>query len=173
MIVSTPGGEHRLDLVEAVDLDLEVRGVRELRSRPCSARRSPRDPLRGEHREVVVLGHHRVRERVAVVVPAAATHRVPFERAQARRGLAGVDDARAGVGGLRDVARPSAWRCPLIRCTKFSATRSACSTERAGPDDRREHVPGLERVAVGDRERCTVDGGVGQASSPRRRHRRR
>ena len=64
------GGEHGLDLVDPVDLDLEVGGVRELRAH-AEERVGHRQAACGQHGEVVVLGHHGVRQREAVVVPAA------------------------------------------------------------------------------------------------------
>lgn len=47
--------------------------------------------------DVVVLEHDRVREAVAVEVPAAQAHRLALEEAHAGRGLAGADQARPGA----------------------------------------------------------------------------
>src|SRR5699024_4261058 len=87
-------GEHGLDLVEAVHLHLEPGGVAEPGAGPAD-RLGEVHALLGEHGEMVVLGHHGVGEGEAVVHAPAAAHRVPFEGAQARGGLAGVGDARA------------------------------------------------------------------------------
>ncbi len=83
MIVPMPAASTGFDLVEAVDLDLDVRRVRQLGDRALQGR-GDRHALLGEHGQVVVLGHHRVRERVTVIVAAAVANRVPFERAQDR-----------------------------------------------------------------------------------------
>ncbi|MNT27210.1 hypothetical protein D3C72_1628310 [compost metagenome] len=47
---------------------------------------------------MVVLDHHAVVQAQPVVQAAAAGHRMLFQRAQARRGLAAVDQARLGMG---------------------------------------------------------------------------
>ena len=86
--VDLAGGQHRLDLVEPVDLDLDVRRVRKLSAAGPDGRGDVVD-----EGQVVVLGHHGVGEREPVVVAAAADDGVTFERPQPRGGLAGVDDA--------------------------------------------------------------------------------
>src|SRR5690625_2100487 len=89
-------GDHRLDLLERIDLDLEPGGVPQL---PAGAadRLGEVQALLLEDGEVVVLGHHRIREGEAVVDAPSAAHGVAFEGAQPRCGLAGVGDARAGA----------------------------------------------------------------------------
>jgi hypothetical protein len=54
---------------------------------------------------VVVLDQHAVGQSEAVVVPATVTHRRLLQRAQTRRGLSGVHDARPGFTHGVDVAR--------------------------------------------------------------------
>ena len=54
--------------------------------------------------EVVVFHHDHVVEPEAVVHAAARDDRGLFQRAQARRGLARVEDACAGAGHRRDEA---------------------------------------------------------------------
>ena len=81
-------GEHGVDLVEPVDLDLEVGGVRHPLA--CCAQRGREVlPARGEHGEVIVLGHHGVGERAPVVAPAAVAHGLALEAAQARASSCG------------------------------------------------------------------------------------
>ncbi len=53
--------------------------------------------------DVVVLDENGVVETEAMVEAAAATHRVFFQRAQTRRGLAGVADAQFGACGVAHV----------------------------------------------------------------------
>ena len=68
----------------------------------CGARaraRSIAAPDAARRDDVVVLDQHRGAQVVAVVVGAAAAHRVALERAQAGRGLARVGDARAAIPG--------------------------------------------------------------------------
>ena len=79
-----------LKLGQAVDLDLDLHQV--AGGRPGAAH-SLGDRAAG--RDVVVLDQDRVIEAEAVIDPAAATHRVFLQRAQAGRGLAGIDDPRA------------------------------------------------------------------------------
>src|SRR5690606_41089120 len=97
-------GDALLDLVEAIDPDLEMHGVAEACSRPAN-RLADRHPGGGEHGEVVVFRHHGIREREAVVAPAAVAYGLTFEDAQPGGGLAGVDDAYRGAVDRRDVAR--------------------------------------------------------------------
>ena len=52
----------------------------------------------GVRGEMVVLHHDHVEEPEAVILPAARDDRGLFQRAQAGRGLAGVEDARLGAG---------------------------------------------------------------------------
>src|SRR5699024_5411550 len=89
-------GDHRLDLCERVDLDLQPGGVAQL-SAGGADRLGEVQALLLEDGEVVVLGHHGIGEGEAVVDAASAAHGVAFEGAQARGGLAGVGDARAGA----------------------------------------------------------------------------
>ena len=61
MIVSTPADDHGLDLVDAVDLDLEVRRVPDALPRGAD-RVADRDASGREHGQVIVLGEHGVGE---------------------------------------------------------------------------------------------------------------
>ena len=137
-----------LDLVEPVDLDLDVRRVRQigrgLAQRRGDVGRSPRGgcPWPSRH-------------------PTASSGGCARRRS-ARRG------ARAPAGpawscGCRRRARrcprPPRRTCavsvamPVMRCTRLSATRSACSTARAGPSTVASTAPASKRVAVGDVQR--------------------
>ncbi len=58
---------------------------------------------RGEYGQVVVLRHHGIGEREAMILAAAGSHGVALELTEAWRRLAGVDDAGTGVGHLGDV----------------------------------------------------------------------
>src|SRR5690606_6751833 len=69
--VDSPG-QDGLDLVQPVDLDLEVRRVRQPGPRGADGLGDV-----GDEREVVVLRHHGVGQAEPVVVAAAAPHRVP------------------------------------------------------------------------------------------------
>ena len=84
--------EHFSQLLERIDLDLDLD---QMPSGLLGAREHRRDAA--GHRDVVVLDQHRVVEAEAVIVAAAATHRVFFQRAQSRRGLARANDARLGM----------------------------------------------------------------------------
>ncbi|CAI7638062.1 unnamed protein product, partial [Penicillium discolor] len=138
--------EHRRDLVETVDLDDDVGGVRQPRERLAKSRREV-EPGPLEHCEVVVLRHDRVGEGVPVVPAAAGHHGVPLERPQSRRGLAGVGDARprsldfADVGGGegRDARHP-------LHEVQGDALGGE---DRAGrPGHGGQHVGGGEGIAV-------------------------
>ena len=56
-------------------------------------------------RDVIVLDQDRVVETEAMIVTAAAAHRVFFQRPQTRRGLARANDARLGMRDARDESR--------------------------------------------------------------------
>ncbi len=144
MIVSTPAETHRFDLVEAVDLDLEVRRVADPLPRGAD-RVADRDALGGEHREVVVLGEHGVGERRAMVVAAAVPHGLALEHAQAGRGLAGVDDAGARAGDRRDVARgegrDAAHPLGEVECDALGAQHGVGRPVDAGQHGRRLRRP--------------------------------
>ena len=137
---------------------------------PCSAAVTE-TPFCGEHGEVVVLGHDGVRQRVAVVVAAAVDDGVPLERPQARRRLAGVGDARAGVRDLGDVARGERRdaRHPLHEVEADALGRQ----HRArGTRDDGEHGALLEPLAVLD-DQLDVDARDRSAGTPPRTRRRR
>ena len=91
------GVERLVELVERVDLELDLDQVAGMRRARSSA---------GAHaagqRDVVVLDQHRVVEPEAVIGAAAEPHRVLFEGAQSRRGLAGADDPRLVAGDRVD-----------------------------------------------------------------------
>ena len=96
-----------------------------------------------------------------MVVAAAVAHRVPLERPQARRRLAGVGDARAGVRDLGDIAarqRRDA-RHPLheVQADALGGEHGARRTRDDG-----EHGARLEPLAVLDDE-LDVDARIGQA----------
>ncbi len=148
MIVPMPGGEHGLDLLEAIDLHLDMRRVGEPGDRALERGRD-RHALLSQHREVVVLGHDRVRQREPVVVTAAVDDGVPLERPETRRRLAGVGDAGAGVRDLGDIARGERGdaRHPL-REVEPDALGRQHRTSRTGHD--REHGALLEPLAVLD-----------------------
>ncbi len=96
--VGLAGGEHLFQLSEAVDLDLDLDEMPD---------RGARFFERGLHAagdgDVIILDQHRVIEAEAVIVPAAAAHRVFLERAETRRGLARTNDARLGAADLGDI----------------------------------------------------------------------
>ena len=83
--------------------------------------------------DVVFLDQDAVVQRHALVLAAAHAHRVLLRLAQARQGLARVEDARRA--GWRPRRRSGAWRVatPDSSCRKFSAVRSADSSARGGP----------------------------------------
>src|SRR5690606_37677721 len=85
-------------LVEVVDLHLDLHQVT---GEGAGAPQGLADRAAGG--DVVVLDEDRVVETEAVVHSAAATHGVLLEVAQAGRGLASVDDLRAGSGDGLDI----------------------------------------------------------------------
>ena len=119
-----------LELVQAVYLDFDPDHVTDGGSRPAHGLA---DAAAGRH--VVVLDQDRVIEPEAVVGPAAAAHGVLLQGAQARGGLARVDDRarafrdRLGTKAAVRVAIPDS------RQSRLSATRSAPSSARASRFD--------------------------------------
>ena len=135
------GGEHGLDLLEPVDLDLDVRGVGEAGHRALE-RRGDRDALLREHREVVVLGHDGVRQRVAVVVAAAVHARRAARRRAGPASSCGCRRCGRRCARPRRRSAPVSVAMPDIRCAKLSPMRSAVSTPRAGPVTTASTAPG-------------------------------
>ena len=97
----TPAATRGLDLLERGALDLDRHALRSAR-----ASAQPRGlPHAAGQRRVVLLDEDRVVEPAAMAHPAAGPHGLLLELAQARRGLARVEDARArALDGLH-VAR--------------------------------------------------------------------
>src|SRR5690606_19002329 len=138
--------EHRLDLVDAVDLDLEVHRVAELGAR-VSERLGEVPPTGREHREVVVLREHRIREREAVIAATTTPHRVAFQDAKARGRLARVRDAGGRFGDRLDIAgrlsRDAAHPLQKVEGHPFG-TQDAASISR----DASERHASVEALAV-------------------------
>ncbi len=137
-------GEHRLDLVEPVDLDLEVGRVGHPLARRAQGGREVL-PARGEHGEVVVLRHDRVGERPAVVAAAAVAHGLPLEAAQPRRGLARVDDARACARRRGHVGRrergDARHALQQVQADALGAQDAPCRARRPGRGSHRPRTP--------------------------------
>ncbi len=154
-----PRREHRLDLIEPIDLHLDVGRVRQHRDRLTEGIRDG-EPRLQEDREVVVLDEHGVREREAVVAAAAAHDGVTFEGAQSRCRLARVHDPRLRVGDEGDVLRREGRdaRHPLREVQADPLARQD-GARRAGHG--RERLSGRERVAVGAVER-DLDARIGE-----------
>ena len=154
-----PRGQDGVDLIQTVDLDLDVRGVRESRDRAFE-RLGERQAAGGEHREVVVLRHHGIRQRETVVVSPAVPHGLPFDRAQPRRGLAGVHDPRPRVGDGGDV--PARERGDARHALHEVESDPLGGQHRPrGAGHHREHFAGDELDAVGDTD-VDVDRRIGQ-----------
>ena len=161
-----PAGEHRLDLVETIDLDLEVGRVGHPLARGAQGGREVL-PARREHRQVVVLRHDRVGERPSVVAAATIAHGLPLEAAQPRRGLPGVDDARARARGSGHVGRREGGDA---RHALQQVQPDALGAQDAprGALDAGQRRTGPERLAVA-RERLDRDARVDEAER-RREH---
>ena len=74
------GGEHCVDLVEAIDFDFEVCGVRDYCAQGEQGVGERGRRVGGKDREVVILGHDGVGKGEAVVMAAAAADSVPSKR---------------------------------------------------------------------------------------------
>src|SRR5699024_10635450 len=84
-------GQHRFDLVDAVDLHLQVRRVWQGGTRGMDRLGDVTQQC-----QVVVLGHDRVRQREAVVETTAAAHGMALQGPEPRCRLACVDDPGRG-----------------------------------------------------------------------------
>ena len=97
--------QHRVDpvferlgeLVERIDFELDLDEMPGMGARPLERRPDP-----AGDRHVVVLDQHRVVEAEAVVGAPAQAHRLLFEDAQPRGGLARADDPRLRAGDRID-----------------------------------------------------------------------
>ena len=97
------GLERLRQLVERRHFDLDAQGVRRPLPRQTDC---ARHAIRATDRcQVVVLDQHAIRQPEAVVVPPTVTHRRLLQRAQPRRRLSGVHDARLRFAHGVDVAR--------------------------------------------------------------------
>ena len=83
-----------------------------------------------------------------MVVRAAHPRRIFLEHAQAGKGLARVEQDRAGARDRIDIARASASRCPDRCWSVLSADRSAVSIARALPARRISDGAVLDAIAV-------------------------
>ena len=134
-------GEHRLDLLETVDLHLDVRGVRQLRRRRADGGGDVVDrgpggcPWPSRRRTARTGGCGRRRRRRHDVRARAA----PAWSCGCRPPATPVPSTAATYLAV-SVATP------LIRWTRLSATRSACSTDRAGPETDASTSPAANRA---------------------------
>ncbi len=136
---STASVQHLAQLLERIDLDLNLDemaggGLRALEHRANAA---------GDG-NVVVFNQHGVIQPETVVETAAATNRVFFERAQARRRLAGTADARTRAG---DTAHELVRRGRHPREASQQIERGAFGAKHGACRPRHRHQLGFGRDA--------------------------
>ena len=150
-------------LVEPVGLDLHAHAGM-LRAETPHIFRELRE--RGPGGEMVVLHHHHVEKPEAVVRAAAREHGGLFQRAQAGRGLARVEDARAvRLYGIHKFARERGDAAELLDEVQRRALGGEDAADRAGDFDR--GVAGLQCVAV-PADAPHVEGRIHQCERPHR-----
>ena len=98
------GVEHGVKLLEILDLDLHGQALGVLHRLDRRMAHPAGQPL------VVVLDQDPIVEPLAVIGAAAADDGVLFEDAEARRGLARVQDRDAAGRGIHEL-RGQAWQC--------------------------------------------------------------
>ena len=125
----------------AFDLDSKAYAAR-------AARALDRGVDRAGRRDMVVLDQHAAVEAEAMVVPAADADRILLDDAQARMGLARVDNFRARARDRIDEARVVV-AIPDSSCTKLSAVRSPISSPASMPSISASTSPALQSRALG------------------------